>query len=399
MAKFIGRRGAIGVQKEATSGTEEAGTITWFPKFSGLLAEDNTKVPMDAGFGVIDDIADHALENEQSKLNAVIAAGATTLGHLLLPAFGQENLCVIGTLTGASGGTPARGDAISSATGSWTGIIRKIFVIGATTYYAISTTTGTISAQTDVTNGTWTGGTLALITGAYGHYFSRLNTNAHPTYTLYENTPVGDKNALFGMLNSIDFNFVRGDYLKITLEYMAKKVNSDSGLSPSFDSENYFKSRHFGVKIAANEASLNAASLVSAIESMSVTIAKNVEVLPGSRSSTANNTEPAEFANGAFGAQGQIVLPYIDDTYRDYFTGNTKKAARQEWIDYDSSAITTGLYPQLIVDWYQVNFEGFERSDDNNAIQKQTLNIVPEYDRTNGIRCDALLVNGRATAY
>jgi hypothetical protein len=399
MANFIGRKGSIGVQKEGTPGTEEAGSIIWFPKFSGLLAEDNQKAPMDAGLGSIHDIADHSLENEAGKLNAVVAAGATTMGHLLLPAFGQAALCKIITISGASGGTPAKDDAISSATGSWSGVIQKIFTIGATTYYAVSTTTGTIDAQTDVTNGTWTGGTSAVITGVNGHYFSVLNSNAHPTYTLYESNTIGDKNALYGALNTIDLNFVRGDYLKATLEYMAKKLNADSGLSPSFDSENYFKSRHFGVKIAANEAALNAADLVSAIESMSVTIAKNVESLPGSRTTTANNTSPAALVNTFFNAQGQIVLPYADDTYRDYFTGNTKKAIRQEWIDYDSSALSGAIYPQLIVDWYQANFEGFERNDDNNAIQKQTLNIVPEYDRTNGIRCDALLLNGQATAY
>lgn len=399
MTNFIGRRGSIGVRKEDTAGSESSNSIVWFPKFSGILSEENTKAPMEAGFGVIDDIADHSLENEQSKLSAVVGVGSTTLGHILLPAYGQEALCTILTLSGASGGTPARGDAISSAAGSWSGTIRKILTIGGTTYYAVSTTTGTIDAQTDVTDGTWTGATSAIISGVYGHYFSRLNTNAHPTYTLYESNPIGDKNALYGMLNTVDLNFVRGDYLKVTLEYMAQKLNADSSLSPSFDSENFFKARHFGAKIASDESSLNAASLISAVESMSLTIAKNVEAIQGARSTTTNQTSPVAFVNTFFNAQGQIVLPYADDTYRDYFTGNTKKAVRQEWVDYDSSALSGVIYPQLIADWYQVNFEGFSRNDDNNAVQKQTVNIVPEYDRTNGIRCDALLLNAQATAY
>lgn len=399
MSNHIGRLGGIGIQKETTPGVEAGGSIIWLPKVSGKFQEDNVKAPLDAGYSSIHDIAEHSTEEAKGMLSGSVVLGNITYGHLLLAALGQESLCVVITIAGASGGTPARGDSISSATGSWTGTIKKIFTVGGTTHYAVTEDSGTIDAQTDVTNGTWTGGTSAVISGVNAHYFSVLNNNNHPSYTLYEHTPVSDKNGLYGMLNSIDFNFVRNDYLKAAIEFMSKKVNSDTSLSPNYDGENYFRSRHFGVRVAADETSLNAADLVSAIESMSLTVAKNIEVIPGSRDAESNKTDPESLANTAFGASGQIVLPYASDTYRDYFTSDTVRACRQEWIDYDSSALSGSIYPSLYIDWYKVQFSGFDKSDDNNAVVKQTLDIVPEYDRNSGVRVDALLLNSQATAY
>ena len=153
--EHIGRLEAVGWGKETTSGTEAAATV-WFPKMTGKLRPAVSKAVNDSAYGNIDEISDVQTVMNMSELTMEGKASDDEMGHLLLAALGQVTQVQCATLSSISGGTPARGDSVSSATGSYTGTIKKIITIGSTDYYFISEDTGTLSNQTDLTDGTWT---------------------------------------------------------------------------------------------------------------------------------------------------------------------------------------------------------------------------------------------------
>lgn len=397
--EFLGRSSAVAFAKEAVaSGTESVGTKIWLPKISGRLKPETTRVQMEGAFAVIDDVSDSAIESRGSMLDVELFFGAVTAGHLLNAAFGQSKLCKVCTITGASGGTPARGDSISSTAGTWTGKIWKVITIGATTYYAVEQLTGTLSGQTDVTNGTWTGGTLAITSSVNAHYFSRSNTNNHPSYSLYDYAPSGQYKATYGMMETLGFEFVRGDWAKLKTAWKARGDVSTSGLNPSFATEDFFVGKHCGVKIAANEAALNAASLIPTSK-FTFEMAKNLIVAQESRATGVTVGDPRAIFNGKYVLSASFEALENASTYRDYVTANTKYAVRQEWINSDAAALNTGIYPSLYIDFDRVQFSAWDAGDSLDDLTTQTLEIVPEYDKSTGYRCDALLINSQATAY
>lgn len=398
MSEFVKRLTAVALAKETVPGTEAEGTKFWFPRLSGELVPDREWADMNAGFASIDDTSDSAIETRGSSLELEALLSDLNTGLLLLAAFGQEKVCKICTITGASGGTPARGDSISSAGGSWTGKIWKIVTIGVTTYYAIEQLTGTLSAQNDITNGTWTGGTLAIVSGVTGHYYSRAENNAHPSLSAYDYTPAAQHKTTYGMLEAFDLEFARGDYAKAKVNLKARSETATTGLNPSYATENFFLGKHCGTKIAATEAALNAAALVP-VSKFALTITKNLLVAQESRMTGVTPGDARAIFNQAFGVSGQITALYGDTTLRGYADGTTKYAVRQEWIQSDAAALATGIYPSLYIDFDRVQFKNWKPEGGLDDIAGQTVDLSPERDPSTGQRVDALLLNSRATAY
>lgn len=393
MTEHIGRKQALGFGRETTAGTGVNAAL-WFPKMSGVFKPVYEKAKDGSAYGVIDGVKDSEVTMETTEVSMQGIVRDEYIGHFMYAALGTYDKCQIITITGQSGGTPARGDSVSSATDSWAGTIKKIFIRGATTYYAVATTSGTLtSSGSDLTDGTWTGGTWAVISGVEGHFFSRLNTNAHPTYSLYGSDPIGDDRAVYGMLQSLDLEIAVGDYAKLTANWMAKKLASTSSQSPSYAEENAFLGRYGNVYFASDESGLNAAS-ASVLQRFKLSIAKNLQTVQ-----KLGDVDVNSIHNQVFGVTGDFEAIYTDNTLRDYVANTTKKAARLEMINTSATALATGIYPSLTIDIARGSFENWDRSDDNDALVSQTLGFEGEFDVDTAMTIEALILNDRATSY
>jgi hypothetical protein len=145
-----------------------------------------------------------------------------------------------------------------------------------TTYYWVSTTSGTLVNGDTVTNGTWTATAGVTATAAAkGHFFERANTNNHQTFTLYDDDPVAAAKAVYSMINTFEISTEVGDYAKFTAEFRGKQMESTSGLSPSYSDENPFLAKDAFVYFAANEAGLNAAT-AQCMQNFRLAINKNL---------------------------------------------------------------------------------------------------------------------------
>ena len=393
--EHIGLFQSIGLGKEIAPGTPVAATV-WIPKQSGSLAPGFDKAVDDSAYGVIDEVFDS--QTTKFKTEATIAGILRDdwFGNLLNAAMGTHDLVVIMTLTGAVGGTPARGDSISSVLGGWSGTIKKIVDVGGVLYHCVTTDGGVIDAQADVTDGTWTVATNVLQTGAEGHFFSRLNTNAHPSYTLYQSDPIDVERAPYCMLDTLDIEFVVGDFGKFSSTWMGKQLVSNAGI-PAYTSDNPFLTKHANVYFAADESGLNAAT-ASEVSRFKISINKNLTDYMAFGS-----TDVTSIHNQQFTINGDLEAIYNTTTFRDLVANSTKKAVRLEAINNEVSTLNAGvgndIYPSLYVDMAQLSFEEWSRSEDNNALVTQTMGFSGEYKNADLATIEILLINGNAIGY
>lgn len=163
-------------------------------------------------------------------------------------------------------------------------------------------------------------------TGVYSHAFSRLNTNNHPSATVYRDSANGDERSAYHMVDSLDMEFAIGEYAKFSVTTKGGKISSTTS-SPAFitgTGDEPFLVSSATIKVANDLAGLSSASGVC-LQNFKFSIAKNIESI-----FCMGATELSANINKNFNVSGDFEAIYDDNTYRDLFTGNTKQAIQIE---------------------------------------------------------------------
>lgn len=398
--EHIGRKQAIGIGAESSAGTAVAAEA-WIPKADGSIAPEFEKAVDDSAYGVIDEVYDSQTVKNTTKIEVSGILRAGWAGYLLLGALGDEVQCDCIEITSPSGGTPAKGDSVyvgSPGSETWEGVIQKIIVIGSTTYYFVSTDSGSLGNGDTITDGTWSGTVASTsYTGVEGHLFKRLNTNAHPTFTIYGSDPVGDERAAYCMVDTLEIEFSVGDFGRFNASFMGKKLESASSQSPSYTADDPFLAKHASVKFASNEAGLNAAS-ASVVQRFKIGINKNLTDVQAF-----GDEDIDSIHNQQFTISGDLDAIYNATTFRDYVANSTKKACRLQAINDDATALsasgTDDFYPSIYIDMARLSFEEWSRSNDNNGLVNQTMGFSGEFSVDDSMTIEILLINGESGAY
>ena len=153
--------------------------------------------------------------------------------------------------------------------------------------------------------GTWA--TTGPTDSAYTHAFTRLNSNQHPSLTVFHKDQNVDERYALGMLNNLTINAVLKDFVKFSAGFMSK-VGASTSQSPSYSAENIFLATHVTVKFANTIALLGAAS-ASAVRAINLTINKNVEDWQN-----LGSVEPTDIVNKAFTVSGDLEALLDDET-------------------------------------------------------------------------------------
>lgn len=392
MNEHIGRLQAIGLGKETASGTPVPASV-WIPKVSAEMKPVFEKAQDDSSYGVIDEIADSQTTKNMTEVSISGILRDNWIGNLLRGALGKSTHVICLTFASISGGTPARGDVVSSISSSWTGILKKIVNISGTLHYFVETTSGTLTtAKTDFTNGTWTA-TETIVEGVEGHLFERLNTNNHPSFTLYGNDPVGAEYSAYCMVDSFELETMTGAFGKFNAKFKGKQLKSASVQNPVYVQDTPFLAKHAGVSFATDEAGLNSAS-ESSVTSFKLSIAKNVVDIQA-----LGNTDVASLHNQQFTIAGDLEALYNSTIYRDFVANSQKKACRLALINDESTALATGIYPSLYVDMASLAFEEWSKSSDNNGLVKQTMGFTGEFKASEAMTLEILLLNDNSVGY
>lgn len=378
---YIGRRSAIGLWKEATAWTKVSPQVR-IPKESGTLSPSFETAQDTSWYGVIDEVFDTFTTKNFSNITLTWIVRDDFIGYLLLGALWKYTklYCVTGT---PSGWTPARWDT----TTGWA-VLKKILVIGSTTYYFFDKAT-----SWSTTNGTWTM-TATAVSWVYAHLFERLNSNNHPTFSLYDDDPVSSSYATYMMINSFELSCEVADYVKFSAEFQWKQMqNNNTTLNPAYADENPFTASMAWVLFANDEAWLNAATAVC-MQNFRLTINKNLTDIQ-----CFGSTDVSSLHNQQFTLEWDFEALFEDTTLRDYVINSDKKALRFFAENKQATALATWIYPSIYVDCMKVWLTERTKSDDNNGIVKQTLWFSWQYDNASGTSIEVLLLNGNSTWY
>ena len=211
----------------------------------------------------------------------------------------------------------------------------------------------------------WTSASPSLIeTWVYKHSFTVQNDNDHTSYSIVTDWTTQNL-SLYNLLDTLSIQAEVGSVVTFSGLFKGKKVNTTTGNTVTFASENYFKVANMTVKFADDVSGLTAASAV-ALQTVNFEIAKNVTSVYKVWS-----LEPNTMHNQQLDLTWDFEALFDDDTYKDYVTGGTNKAMRIT-IQWDS-LIGATKYAELNFDFANISFTEWDRGTDNNTIMTQTI--------------------------
>ena len=174
---------------------------------------------------------------------------------------------------------------------------------------------------------------------------------------------------------------------------MGKKLVTTTAQSPSYTDGNAFLAKYTNVYFAADEASLNAASAVC-MQSFNLNINKNL-----ADTQCFGSADIDSIHNQQFTIDGDLEALYDSITLRDYVVNSTKKSCRVAMINTGATALVSGIYPSMYVDMSKLGFKEWTKSDDLNAITKQTMGFTGQYKSSDLMSLEILLLNSYASSY
>lgn len=393
--EHIGRLVQFGLGTETVASGTPVAPSAWLKKVTGTLMPMADNVDDEASIGTIGPRLSVQKTRKHSVLSFSGTAHFNDLGHLLKPTFGSAVLTVPCALGGIAGGTPAVGDTVSIVDPAMTGVIEYI----AEGFYFIRVTGGTFNATSNtetLTNGTWTATVSGVDNAVFGHIFKRLNNNNHPSSTLYGYDPVDPQRATYGMMNNFNLEFASEALLAVSGDFLARKILDDAtGSTPSYDvNDRPFIGRQTAVKFASTVSALDSASSED-LRTASVSVAKNV-----TNFHAIGSDEDASLHNQQFDVTGTFEALFNSLDYQNFDQDNTSRAMRF-YVNATDFTIGASSTPKLLLDFSNVNFVDFGKSDDANGLATQTLGyrVNEVLDTATSQVVVAVLVNSRTTAY
>lgn len=386
--EHIGRLEKVGLGKESVAGTSVAASA-WIPKVDGSFSPEVTKAKDTSAYGTIDELRDSQTTKIMTKTDIKGIFRDIYAGHLLMAAFGQDTVTLKMTMSGGAG-TFSVGETVTQATSGATGVVKR--VDGSTVYVTISSGVFTSGSNT-VTGGTsGATGTPTFDSGVRSHFFQRLNSNAHPSYTIYGVDDVGTYKSVYSMLEQLEIECSVGDFLKFSAEFKGKKEVSGSA-SPAFNtSENAFLAKHATVKVANALSGLTGATPIS-VSSFKLTIQKNLEDYQA-----LGSVDISSIFNKQFKVVGELTAIFNATTIKDLVLNSTKQAMR---IDITNSDATVGnsSNPKLTIDLAQCSFKNWSKKAGNDDLVMQTVGFDMEFSVSDSEGIVAFLQNTQTTAY
>ena len=179
------------------------------------------------------------------------------------------------------------------------------------------------------------------------------------------------------MLEQFEMEITPEDLVRYTAEFIAKRAVASGASMPSYAEDYKFGKRKAKIYIAANIAGLAAASRLP-VKNFRLTVNKNLL-----RDSQIGTVEPTDINNQQISIEGEIVLNWNDQTYKNYMLNGDRKALRIKLESERLIGATT--YGDIEIDLPKVDFFAWEPDASIDDIVNQTINFKANYDLTNGL--------------
>lgn len=320
MSKFIGRQQQVGIGREVTRGTIVVPTVL-LPKTNFSVDDKVTKARVEGSYGNILGGDDALVSDKFAKGDLEMEVQDTSLAMLLYSLFG----------------------GLSSAT----------------------------------------------FNSAYKHTLTIANSVQHQSLSIHMNDPIGAAatpnpvSIAFGraMVDSFELVSKLDALVTAKVGFIAQVHKDWTRQTMTNVAQNKFIHKHVSVKVAADLASLGAASKIS-VQDLTLTIKKNVI-----REQSLGTIQAVDILNRKIEISGKLKLTYEDRTYRDYMLNGTKKAMRIALVNSDVTIGATN--PQFQLDLSVVDFDQWAPASVNDDLSTQEIMFTALYDITNDLMIGA----------
>ena len=222
-------------------------------------------------------------------------------------------------------------------------------------------------------------------TSATKHTFALSNSNAHQTLSIHGSDPVADRIFEGCMLDSLDIDISLEKIVNFSASFKGKK-GQDSTFTPSYSADYKFVGRDLVFKVAADTASLAAASAVS-LKELKLSFKKHAE-----HDFILGTIEPEAGLNKQIIIEGTLKLNYEAVTMRDYMLNGTYRAM-SILLSQTRDTLGTGG-SSLYFEFPRVDFFEWERERANDDPVTQTINFRCLYDLTTSkVISDCYIIN------
>lgn len=219
----------------------------------------------------------------------------------------------------------------------------------------------------------------------YDHVFTLKQNIQHQSLTLFaKDGDVQQIKVAGGMVNTLELTATVDDYLRFTSEFIGRTATDDTS-TPSYDTEYDFVGRDITIKIADSEAALGAAS---AIPVKSASIKHDQGLI---RDHVFGSYNPNDIYNSKKMIEGDLMLNFQDETYKDLFLGDTAKYMQ---ITIQGAAdLGGGYYPTITYVFNKVLFNDWTRDGGNDELVTQSLKFKAYYNETDSEASQVTLRN------
>lgn len=223
-------------------------------------------------------------------------------------------------------------------------------------------------------------------TNPYTHTFTLSQTNQSETLTLYWQDPDRSYIFPFAVVDSLKMSVETNGIVNYTIGFKSKTARNWATLSPSFTTlGSKFLHQHLQFRLASNIAGLSGATPIS-LKKLELNINRNAVF-----DSVMGTVEPEDILSQTLSVEGNFNLNLEDDTYRNYFLGNTYRSMEIKLLSSASSS--------LQLQFPRVDFNTWEPDFSLNEIAKQTVNFKSNEDTANGLHLisTAVVVNTKVS--
>lgn len=222
------------------------------------------------------------------------------------------------------------------------------------------------------------------------HTFTINQNVAGQLMTLYRKDSVASEKFTYARIGQWELSMALDDYIKFTADVMARK-GTTSATTPAFTDETEFVAKHFSIKQAANEAGLGAASNISTVESLTLTV--NPNITPDYE---AGSGEPYGFSSEGYELSFEMTKRYADNTYRDAYLAGTPLAWQITAANTDV-IIGAAANPKLVITAPKVTITDWTRNEDMDSVVTETMTGTIHYSASAAKSLTAVLTNTTAS--
>lgn len=207
----------------------------------------------------------------------------------------------------------------------------------------------------------------------YEHTFTLLESNTHPTLTVWINTPLWWTAYALANIESMDFTAEVWGKFTVSINLKAKKWEETTH-SVSYLDENWFVANMLKVFIADTTNWLDNAENIC-LQSITISFKKEIKDIE-----CLSSLDPIDYINASFSIEWSMEMMFENNTYKNYFLNWTPKALRilaedtkhpYEWVDN---------YPTFMLDLAKVIITEWTPEFTVDDITKQSISFKWHYD-------------------